>query len=59
LLISSDAVHYGDEEWGGNNYAPYGTDSTGNAQAVAHELEIIRTCFTGALTQEKIERFFS
>ena len=58
LLISSDAVHYGDEEWGGKNYAPFGTDSTGNAQAVAHELEIINTCFKGELTQEKIARFF-
>ena len=59
LLISSDAVHYGDEDWGGNNYAPYGTDSTGNALAIAHEHEIIRTCFEGALTGEKIARFYA
>lgn len=59
LLISSDAVHYGDEEWGGSNYAPYGTDSTGNAEAVAHEKEIINTCFSGALTEEKVAQFFS
>ena len=59
LLISSDAVHYGDEKWGGKNYAPYGTDSTGNAQAVSHEQEIVKTCFEGELTEEKIARFFS
>jgi AmmeMemoRadiSam system protein B len=59
LLISSDAVHYGDEEWGGKNYAPYGTDSTGNAQAVSHEREIIGTCFEGELTGEKIARFYA
>ena len=59
LLISSDAVHYGDEEWGGKNYAPYGTDSAGNAQAVSYEHEIIRTCFEGELTGEKIARFFA
>lgn len=59
LLISSDAVHYGNEEWGGKNYAPYGVDSTGNAHAVSHELEIIKTCFEGELTQDKIARFFS
>jgi len=58
LLISSDAVHYGDEEWGGKNYAPYGTDSAGNAQAVSHEREIISTCFDGELTEEKIARFY-
>jgi len=59
LLISSDAVHYGDEEWGGKNYAPYGTDSMGNANAVSHELEIISTCFKGELTGDKIARFFA
>jgi MEMO1 family protein len=59
LLITSDAVHYGDEEWSGKNYAPYGTDSTGYAQALSHESEIIKTCFEGELTLEKVARFFS
>lgn len=59
LLISSDAVHYGDEEWGEKKYDLYGTDSTGNAQAVSHEHEIIKTCFEGDLTEEKIARFYS
>ncbi len=59
LLISSDAVHYGDEDWGEKNYAPFGTDSAGNAQAVSYEQEIIRTCFEGKLTGGKIARFFS
>ena len=59
LLISSDAVHYGDEEWGGKDYAPYGTDSTGNEQAVSYEREIIRTCFEGELSVEKIARFYA
>jgi len=59
LLITSDAVHYGDVEWGGQNYAPFGTDSTGNEQAVSHEKEIIRTCFKGELTVDKINRFFT
>ncbi len=59
LLITSDAVHYGDEEWGGKNYAPYGTDRAGNALAVSYEREIIRTCFEGELTGDKIARFFA
>ncbi len=59
LISSSDAVHYGDEEWGGKNYAPYGTDSSGNAQAVSHELEIINKCFNGEMTPEKIAEFYS
>ncbi len=57
IVISNDAVHYGDEDWGGKNYAPYGCDSVGNAQALAHEQEIINTCLTGELTLEKIRKF--
>lgn len=29
IIISTDAVHYGDEDWGGKNFAFYGTDSAG------------------------------
>lgn len=58
ILITSDAVHYGDEEWGGSNYAPFGCDSTGTAQAVALEHEIISTCFNGELSNEKADRFY-
>lgn len=28
IVISTDAVHYGDEDWGGKNFAVYGTDGT-------------------------------
>ncbi len=59
LLITSDAVHYGDYDWGGKNYAPFGTDIAGNAQAVSHEQEIIRTCFDGDLSEGKIASFFA
>ena len=58
ILITSDAVHYGDEEWGGANYAPYGCDSAGYQQAVAHEHEIIQNCFSGELGNEKADRFY-
>jgi len=57
ILISSDAVHYGDRDWGGANYALYGADSTGYTRAVAHEYEIIGSCLKGPVTEEKIERF--
>ncbi|HHE32200.1 MAG TPA: AmmeMemoRadiSam system protein B [Chlorobaculum parvum] len=58
ILISSDAVHYGDEEWGGYNYAYYGTGSKANALAVAHDREIISTCFDSKLTEKKVARFY-
>lgn len=59
ILITTDAVHYGDEEWGGKNYAPYGCDSAGYQKAVAHEHEIIHNCFTGDLNKEKANRFYN
>jgi AmmeMemoRadiSam system protein B len=58
LLITTDAVHYGDEEWGGKNYAPFGVDSMGYLRAVEHEHEIINNCLVGELTEERIKRFF-
>jgi AmmeMemoRadiSam system protein B len=56
IVISTDAVHYGDEDWGGKNYAPYGTDSAGYRQAIAHEHEIMDT-LSGLLNPEKIKSF--
>jgi MEMO1 family protein len=57
IVISTDAVHYGDEDWGGRNYALYGTDSAGYLQAVAHENEIMDT-LSGNLSPRKIKSFF-
>jgi AmmeMemoRadiSam system protein B len=44
LIVSTDAVHYGDEDWGGKNYAPYGCDTAGYKSAVDHEHEIMKNC---------------
>jgi len=57
MLITTDAVHYGCEEWGGKNYAPFGCDSAGYKKAVDREHEIIASCFTGELTNEKANNF--
>src|ERR1051326_444391 len=37
IVISTDAVHYGDEDWGGRNFARFGADSAGYDKAVAYE----------------------
>lgn len=58
LVVTTDAVHYGDEEWGGRNYAPFGTDSAGYRKAVDLELEIINTTLKGTLNDVKIRNFF-
>lgn len=57
IVISTDAVHYGDEDWGGENYAPYGTDSLGLINARNHEMEIINKCLIDELTIEKVQGF--
>jgi len=57
LVISTDAVHYGDQAWGGKNYAPYGTDKKGTKEALAHEYEIIQNCLAGDLNLKKIKKF--
>ena len=57
LLCSTDAVHYGDEGWGGRNFAYYGADDAGYAKALEHEQRILRDCFAGELSPERIERF--
>ena len=44
LLVSTDAVHYGDEDWGGKNFAPYGCDTAGYKAAAEHEQQIIKDC---------------
>lgn len=57
IVVSTDAVHYGDEDWGGTNYAFYGTDSAGYEQAVAHEREIMDT-ISGPLSPKKVKAFY-
>jgi AmmeMemoRadiSam system protein B len=56
IVISTDAVHYGDEDWGGSNFAYYGTDSLGYQKAMAHEQKIMET-ISGKLNPEKIKKF--
>jgi AmmeMemoRadiSam system protein B len=57
LVASTDAVHYGDEGWGGRNFAVYGADPQGYAKALAHERQIMLECFDGDLRPDRVERF--
>ncbi|HEV2685368.1 MAG TPA: AmmeMemoRadiSam system protein B, partial [Actinomycetota bacterium] len=57
LLSSTDAVHYGDEGWGDRNFAYYGANAKGYAEALKHEARILTDCFAGELSTERIERF--
>lgn len=58
VVISNDAVHYGDLEWGDSkNMAPMGIDSIGTEKARAMDLKIINECLTDNITNEKIKKF--
>ncbi len=57
--ISTDAVHYGNEDWGGSNYDRFGVDPAGYLQAVSYENGIIDSMLTGDLSPEKIKAFSS
>jgi len=57
IAISSDSVHYGDRDWGGKNYAKFGSDKAGYKKAITFEKEIIRNCLTGKITKERIKAF--
>jgi AmmeMemoRadiSam system protein B len=56
FVISTDAVHYGDQGWGGQNFAYYGTACTSYTNAKGHEMEILHT-ISGYISEGMIHRF--
>ncbi len=57
FAISSDGVHYGDEDWGGKNMAPFGADSTGYQAATNKDMTIISECLIDQPDLQRIKRF--
>jgi len=57
IIVSADCVHYGDEEWGGRNYAPFGTGLEGYGKGIAQDRHVIRSSLEGTLSPEKIGVF--
>jgi AmmeMemoRadiSam system protein B len=57
IVSTTDAVHYGTEDWGGINRAYFGCDEPGNIKAREHEAGIIDTCLKGDVTPGKIRLF--
>ncbi|UCE18775.1 MAG: AmmeMemoRadiSam system protein B [Gemmatimonadota bacterium] len=59
FLCSNDCVHYGDQDWGGKNYAPFGADVKGYEQAVQRDLDLINQHLTEDLETDKLRDFFT
>lgn len=57
LVVTTDAVHYGNEDWGGTDRACFGCDDKGNQKAREYESELIRNCLEGSVMPEKIRLF--
>lgn len=57
LAISTDAVHYGCEGWGGRNYAPFGCDQAGHDAAVAQDVALCTEVLAQDLTPRTITDF--
>ncbi|AMC09801.1 hypothetical protein Lupro_00335 [Lutibacter profundi] len=56
IVISNDAVHYGDVDWS-QNLAPYGVDSLGTNKARKHDLKIINSYLINNIDKTKIDSF--
>ena len=57
VVSTTDAVHYGTDDWGGINRAYFGSDDHGNMKAREHESGIIDSCLKGEILPEKIRLF--
>jgi AmmeMemoRadiSam system protein B len=57
IVSTTDAVHYGNEDWGGANMAYFGCDEKGNIKAREHESGIIDSCLKGEINPVKIRLF--
>ena len=57
IVSTTDAVHYGNEDWGGTDRAYFGCDDKGNMKAREHESVIIDSCLKGDLLPAKIRLF--
>ena len=56
VVISNDAVHYGNEEWSGD-LAPFGVDDEGTKKARALDMKIITSCLVNKISLDKIKTF--
>ncbi|MFH0895213.1 MAG: AmmeMemoRadiSam system protein B [Bacteroidota bacterium] len=59
ILISNDAVHYGDKDWGAKFYAPFGVDSAGYKLMLMKEKSLMDSVFSSELDTARIHYLFN
>lgn len=57
FIFSNDGAHYGDQDWGDKNYAPFGTDEAGYLKAIQRDSSLIRSTLTGPVSAAKLQDF--
>ncbi len=57
FICSNDGDHYGDSDWGGRNFAPFGVDETGYLQATNQDLSLAKSTLCELLTADKLKNF--
>ncbi len=56
-ISSTDAVHYGNSGWGGQNYADFGTDVDGYQAAVERDIALAGDYLSGPIDREQLGEF--
>ena len=56
FLISTDCCHYGDQDWGGKNYDPFGCDLLGYKKAIDREYDLIYNHLSGSTEPNRLHR---
>lgn len=57
FICSNDGDHYGDQDWGGRNLAPFGADEAGYRKATQQDSSLIKEHLTGELSSQKLKDF--
>ncbi len=56
IILSNDGSHYGDQDWGGKNYAPFGCDIDGYKKATSYDISIAKKYLCNTISQKNIHK---
>lgn len=59
ILISNDSSHYGDQGWGGKNYAPFGCGVKGYLEATGRDVKLAGDYLDGPVLPGRLHKLYS